>query len=208
VHVSFVHAHGRAGTFIEAVSQAIPELEYLETEAGLRQISNRGEGNVRISDWTFPNYNHISAPGPFPGDPWIDVGHWNVPVDDEHTLRLNIWAIRRQGGERDERTEAYFRTAAAYDPAQHHDALFRGEYPDDQCIALANAQDYVAQHGQGVSVDRSLEVLGRSDAGVALLRRVFTRELALLTEGKPTKSWRKLERAIPLPPQRPVTASA
>lgn len=207
VHVSFVHARGRAGAFINAVTQAIPELDYLETEAGLRQISNRGAGNIRISDWTFPNFNHISTPGPFPGDPWIDIGHWNVPVDDEHTLRFNIFAIVRQGGERDERIADYLRTSSEYDPAQHHDALFHNEYPDDQAISLANAQDYLAQRGQGVIVDRSLELLGRSDAGIVLLRRVFVRELDLLIEGKPTKAWRKLDQAVPLPPQRPTTAS-
>ncbi len=208
VHVSFVHARGREGTFIGSVSRVVPEIECVETEAGLRQISNRGEGNVRVSDWTFPNYNHINHPGIYPGYPWIDIGHWDVPVDDEHTLRLNMRTVARQGGEIDQRTIEYFEKTGDYDPANHHDALFRNEYPDDLCFELASAQDYVSLRGQGVTVDRSRETLGRSDVAIALLRRVFLRELGLLDEGKPTKTWRKLDGGLSLPEQRPTAASA
>ena len=55
VHVSFVHLAGKVGPFGEAVTAAIPKLEYSETDAGIRQIARRSEANVRISDWTFPN---------------------------------------------------------------------------------------------------------------------------------------------------------
>ena len=39
VHVSFVHHAGGAGPFGQIVTQAIPSLDYLETEAGIRQIA-------------------------------------------------------------------------------------------------------------------------------------------------------------------------
>jgi 5,5'-dehydrodivanillate O-demethylase len=202
VHVSFVHQKGRSGNFIKVVSQAIPELEYFETEAGIRQIATRGEGNVRVSDWTFPNNNHISIPGMEAGDAWIDVGHWNVPVDDEHTYRMNIWSTPSQSPAVDERITAYFRQAGAYDPSQHHDELIvEGRYPADHLFDLTSAQDYVAQRGQGVMADREHEVLGRSDAGIAFLRRVFTHEIDAIAESKPTKIWTKLREAAVLPEQ-------
>lgn len=203
LHVSFVHQKGRSGNFIKSVSQALPELEYFETESGIRQIATRGEGNVRVSDWTFPNNNHVSVPGLEAGDAWIDVGHWNVPIDDENTYRVNIWSTPKQSPEIDARVSAYFEKAGAYDPADHHDELFvEGRYPADQLFDLTSAQDYVAQRGQGVIADRELEVLGRSDAGIAMLRRIFARETDALANGKPLKVWRKLREAAVLPVQR------
>jgi 5,5'-dehydrodivanillate O-demethylase len=136
------------------------------------------------------------------GDAWIDVGHWNVPVDDEHTYRMNIWSTPSQSPAVDERITAYFRQAGAYDPSQHHDELIvQGRYPADHLFDLTSAQDYVAQRGQGVMADREHEVLGRSDAGIAFLRRVFTREIDAIAEGKPTKIWTKLREAAVLPEQ-------
>ena len=208
VHVSFVHQKGRSGNFIASVSEALPELEYVETEAGIRQIATRGAGNVRVSDWTFPNNNHISVPGLRDGDAWIDVGHWNVPVDDEHTYRMNIWSTPSQGAETDARIRAYFERAAAYNPADHHDELIKqGVYPDDPLFDLTSAQDYVAQRGQGIVTDREEEVLGRSDAGIAFLRRIYLRELDAIENGTP-KAWRKLGEAAELPVQRAASGIA
>ncbi len=202
VHVGFVHQKGRTGTFIGAVTQTIPELAYEETDAGIRQTATRGPGNVRVSDWTFPNCNHISQPGLQPSDPWIHVGHWNVPVDDTHTARFNIWATASTTPDVDARIRAYFEHAGDYSAADHHDELFHeSKYPLDDVMQLTSAQDYVAQVGQGTITDRERETLGRSDAGVAFLRRIFARELDALRDGAPPKTWRKLKEAVELPIQ-------
>jgi 5,5'-dehydrodivanillate O-demethylase len=50
-------------------------------------------------------------------------------------------------------------------------------------------EDEIAQTGQGKIPDRTEERLGRSDAGVILLRKIWERELRALSEGKPTKKW-------------------
>ncbi len=206
VHVSFVHQKGRSGSFIDSVSSALPELEYFETEAGIRQIATRGVGNVRVSDWTFPNNNHINVPGMEAGDPWMDVGHWNVPIDDEHTYRFNIQSIPSQDAQADSRIRAYLERTGEYNPANHHEELFSGVYPEDHLIELTSAQDYVAQRGQGVITDRTHEILGRSDAGVAFLRKIFAREIDAIVENRPTKSWRPLEHAAELPVQKATAA--
>ena len=92
---------------------------------------------------------------------------------------------------------------ANYDPTEHHDELFYGEtYPTEPVFQLTTAQDYVAQVGQGTIVDRGIEVLGRSDAGIALIRRIFFREMDAIREGRPPKAWRRLEEAVHLPIQR------
>ena len=203
VHVSFVHRAGRIGTFGDVVSSTIPELEYAETEAGIRQVATRSKNNVRISNWNFPNNNHINQPGLTLDDPWIDIGAWVVPVDDERTMRISLWTVASASDDADRRITQYFEEFGDYDPSRHHEELFgQRRYPEDVLVPLTSAQDYVAQVGQGVIADRASEWLGKSDAGVVLLRKIFWRELDETRAGRPTKQWRKLDRPIELPTQR------
>lgn len=196
VHVSFVHHKGHVGEFGEAVKATIPELEYFETESGIRQIATRSADSVRVSDWTFPNNNHITMPGPTKDAPWIDVCTWKVPVDDESTMRFTIWSAPSTNPDVDARLMRYFESVAEYNASDHHDELFLDDkYPIEPLFELTSAQDYVAQVGQGTIVDRGVETLGRSDAGIALMRKIFLREMDALREGRPTKVWRKLDMA-------------
>jgi len=52
-------------------------------------------------------------------------------------------------------------------------------------IANPRLQDTVICVGQGAIADRSADRLGRSDAAVILLRRIWQRELRLLAAGNP-----------------------
>ena len=54
---------------------------------------------------------------------------------------------------------------------------------------LVEIEDMIAQAGQGAIADRHHEKLGRSDAGVVMLRRLMARELQALAQGRPTKAW-------------------
>jgi len=91
-----------------------------------------------------------------------------------------------------------------YNPADHSEKLFReAPYFDfHDTLQLVSAQDYVAQVGQGAIVDRSQERLGKSDAGVILLRNIFRRELDAIKNGQPGKDWKpRTDLAkLPLPP--------
>lgn len=207
VHVSFVHHAGGVGPFGKIVTQAIPKLEYAETESGIRQIATRGPGNVRVSDWTFPNCNHIVTPGLAASDPWIHRGVWNVPVDDMHVLRFTTYIYAPMAPEKERETRAYWEAYSAYDPSRHHEALMeRKEWPAEPILQLTQAQDYVALVAQGAIADRAHERLGKSDAGIVTLRRIFWRELDALREGRPTKAWRKLDAPLELPKQVPAPA--
>jgi 5,5'-dehydrodivanillate O-demethylase len=192
------------GPFGEAVTPTLPKLDYQETDAGIRQIATRGKNNVRISDWTFPNNNHILIPSSFKEDPWIDLGLWIVPNDDRNTTRFQLYSVPYESAEAKARIIAHFERYAVYTPAEHHEELFEQDvYPDDPLLELTNAQDFVAAVGQGVIVDRSKERLASSDAGVVLLRRVLQREMAAIEEGGKGKEWRRLEHAVDLPMQQP-----
>lgn len=207
VHVSFAHQMGRVGEFGKAVTVAIPELSYEETSAGIKQTATRSKGNVRISEWTFPNCNHVRVPSLTEDDPWIDTGNWMVPVDDTNTARFSVRRIPSTTPEADRRITEYFADAENYNAADHHEALFiRHEYPDDKLVRLTSAQDYVALMGQGVVADRGRERLAQSDTGVTFLRRMFLRELAAIEAGTPTKHWSRADGHIelPLPAREPV----
>jgi len=202
VHVSFVHQAGRRGTFGDVVTTAIPELQYIETEAGIRQMATRSRTNVRISDWTFPNNNHITQPSLTRDDPWLDIGIWMTPIDDTNAARFTIWSAPAAGAETDRRFIDYCARHGGYNPADHHRELFdERKYPDDLVMELTSAQDYIAQIGQGAIADRENEFLGRSDAGIVFLRRIFLRELEAIRAGAPTKQWQKLDHPAELPVQ-------
>ena len=207
VHVSFVHVWGKMSRFGEEITTAIPELSYSETSAGIRQVATRSKHNVRVSDWTFPNNNHIVSPGPRKGDPWIHTSVWAVPIDDERTLRLTVSAVPSSDAETDRRI-AEDRTRE-FNPADHYDELFnQHRVPEVSTAQLLTIQDYVAVRGQGIIVDRMNERLGQSDAGIAILRAIFWRELEQIRLGRPTKQWSKLEKAAEMPIQVPESARA
>jgi hypothetical protein len=55
---------------------------------------------------------------------------------------------------------------------------------------LAVVQDIAVQAGQGRIEDREQERLGRSDAGIIQWRKILTRELHAIAEGRPAKEWK------------------
>jgi 5,5'-dehydrodivanillate O-demethylase len=210
VHVSFVH---RETGFGEVLSYAVPALRYEETEWGIRQYATRSSNNVRISNFSFPNCNHIVVPTGRPSPdrpphPWTDIFNWFVPVDDGHTAFYTARSAPVRGPDA-ERLRARLDGADRWNPADHHDEVFRGIMPGDNsgetATALVNAQDYVVQVGQGAVVDRARERLGRSDEGVIFLRRIFRRELDAIKAGRPTKSWVPKQEfsRLPVPPDVP-----
>ncbi|MCK9510902.1 MAG: Rieske 2Fe-2S domain-containing protein [Pigmentiphaga sp.] len=202
-HVSFVHQTLRVASFGEMVTNAIPELSYSETEAGIEQTARRGPGNVRKSNWTFPNNNHVVVPGLAKDDPWIDFVIWMVPADDEHSTRFTLYAFKPENDEQKQRFLGQFEKYGQYNADDHYDELFhhrRGPVEGD-VIGLISAQDYLAQRGQGIIADRSLELLGRSDLGIMTLRRIFWREMQALRDKQPIKAWRKRELPLELPTQ-------
>jgi 5,5'-dehydrodivanillate O-demethylase len=204
VHLSFAHLWGTAEQFgvMAAGGGEIPELAYSETSSGIRQIATRSNGNVRISDWTFPNNNHIVVPGPNKSDPWPHVSVWAVPVDDTHTMRFRLCSLQ----ENDPANREFIEASQQFDPSQHADRLFRGDLAGITDQALISAQDYVAVRGQGEIVDRTQENLSSSDLGVVFLRRIFLRELEAIQRGEPTKQWMRLAETVHLP-SPPVQAA-
>jgi 5,5'-dehydrodivanillate O-demethylase len=205
-HLAYAHKWGALSRFAEEITTEIPELSYEETSAGLWQTATRSNGNIRISDWTFPNNNHVKEPGPRQGDPWIDTFVWAVPVDDVLTKRFFIYAY--PDNDEDFSARVVADRSDDFDFIANSKALIeRQEMPLGK-TNLLQAQDYVAVKSQGDIMDRVNERLGQTDAGIAILRRVFLRELDALGGGKPTKSWTRITRPFELPMSVPQPARA
>jgi phenylpropionate dioxygenase-like ring-hydroxylating dioxygenase large terminal subunit len=211
VHVSFVHQESALG---ESLSYSIPEISYEETGYGIKQTATRAADNIRISDFSLPNCNHIVVPTYLPGveysarHPWSDLFNYFIPIDDEHTACYTMRSAPVPVELVDDLNE-WFDQTDQYNPADFEDEIFQGIMPDnrhgDTSTALVNAQDYVVQVGQGAIADRSRERLGKSDEGIILLRKIFRRELAAIRKGEPGNIWNNREgfARLPVPPGVP-----
>ena len=60
---------------------------------------------------------------------------------------------------------------------------------DPESTDYVRLQDHVAQIGQGRIPDHDSDVLGQGDVGVALIRKLWARELEALAKGKALKDW-------------------
>lgn len=201
-HLSFVHQWPTPTRLGEEIGPAIPELFYEETAAGIRQTAKRGENNIRISNWTFPNNNFVNSAPPFKGAPWVKVSAYQVPIDDENTLRISIMAY--PGGEIGEQVRNTGGILCLNSMDYAKELFVEHRVPDIPVAAAIMAQDYAAVRGQGTTQDRTRETLGASDAGIALLRRVIFRELDAIENGTPAKQWKRVEGPLPMP--TPVAA--
>jgi 5,5'-dehydrodivanillate O-demethylase len=140
--------------------------------------------------------------------PWSDLFNWFVPIDDEHTGFFTARSAPMRG-EFSEEFQSWLSSCDSYNPADFHEELFKGVMPDvdgNTINALQNAQDYIVQVGQGAIVDRSKEHLGKSDAGVILLRKIFRRELDASKKGQSGKHWKPRVgfAKLPVPPGIPL----
>jgi 5,5'-dehydrodivanillate O-demethylase len=194
-HLSFVHQWPNATRLGAEIGAAIPELQYEETSSGIRQTAIRPSG-VRISNWTFPNCNNVLGAPARPGDPWSTTVAWQVPIDDENTLRITMKSY--PGGE----TGASIRANGGVFQSkvmESADILFNEHrLPDHGPADLVRDQDYAAVRGQSRIHDRKQEHLGASDAGIALARRIFFREMEAIRNGSATKEWTKSEEPVVL----------
>src|SRR5579883_121864 len=215
LHISYVHRNGPLG---RSVSTEVPKLEYEETDWGLIQRAIRSD-NVRVSEFHWPNCNHVVAPMVSVGEKpvWVDTFAWKVPVDDEHIALIGVHRAPVTGDAAKRFEEGLVATGhydaerhiATYDPSHHHDdVLKRRNMPEDGLFRIM-AEDYIAIMRQGPIVDRAEERLGQSDAGVIFLRKVFWRELDALKAGRPSKAWKAHPglAELPMPPNAALAAA-
>jgi 5,5'-dehydrodivanillate O-demethylase len=103
-----------------------------------------------------------------------DHFEWRVPVDDTHTLSVT-WSFIRVPNEAEPFEQAEIPTwvSPITDPAT-------GRWITSHVIN----QDIVAWVGQGAVTDRSRELLGASDRGIAMLRRQLFNDIEAVAAGR------------------------
>jgi phenylpropionate dioxygenase-like ring-hydroxylating dioxygenase large terminal subunit len=191
VHVAFVH---RASVFTEGGLIGVPQVSATETDWGLALRAERPGGGVRVTQFGMPTMIHLKLVPQSRDGEWSDMVAWRVPIDDTSHYSFNIH-LHHLSGEAAER----FRERRARKPRDHRPvaelgaAVRRGEIQLDELKDhpdIVGIQDDVAQLGQGLIADREHEYLGRSDAGIILLRKLWLRELDALAAGRALKAWR------------------
>ena len=178
VHVNFAHRDHLVNT---AARPFVPTKTWgEETSFGLTQFQQRGEQTDKIH-FIMPNQCFLAHQlrtarddKPF----WFKALFWYVPIDDESHLHVLIMVYHTKRRERPEATpiheeiEAILAGRKTWADIANHPNIIR-------------IQDGVSICGQGKIEDRSREQLGRSDAALAMLRRMWRRELELLAGGQP-----------------------
>lgn len=212
LHVSWVHrksnfySDGRLSDFKDGqkdtggLEGTIVSFEAEEAEYGFVFRDVYDTGKVRVSYFEMPNALHIKV---WPVDAesgWRDFLAWKVPVDDESYHNFNL-TIAHVTGDAAERYRAHPQNPANQRRGEQWaeikrlgDEILAGrlrltEKDVGELAKSVNLQDYVAQRGQGVIVDRVHERLGQSDKIVILLRKLWSREMSKLANGEPVTQW-------------------
>lgn len=196
LHVYFVHP--RPG-YDRHDWRAIPTITAEETDYGMLEHVTRADGGRSQTTQVMPNISYRPYRKEL-GDT-IPTTHiaWRVPINDVSHRSFLVEIVHMTGEDAD-------RYRASRDPAHLRpydhtreliDRALAGTLDLDElpgwkdllAASLSNVQDGAAQEGQGAIPDRENEHLGRSDASVILLRRIWARELRNLAQGKPIKRW-------------------
>jgi 5,5'-dehydrodivanillate O-demethylase oxygenase subunit len=195
-HLPFTH---RDSYFSADARSGIPtEISRAETSWGLVTRATFPGGAIQVYNFGMPNIHDIRIPAPDPEIPWDDRIAWTVPVDDDLCIMFRVRLLPVTGDAATRYLERQQSAPVTDGPSAGElgEAVLAGKirFQDlrsaaKSAIAYVNAQDYVAQVGQGRIADRTREHLGRSDLGVILFRKIWERELRALTGKRPLKKW-------------------
>jgi 5,5'-dehydrodivanillate O-demethylase len=197
-HLAFVHTFGGSHNNLGRAYQ-LPEMDIYETDYGMVRETQVPGSKLRKTLYMLPNIMRILIPT---FNDIAEIGGWRdtyiivVPTDDANhrvyfTQNLHV-DDADLGAYHDMHARFAEKIAAAPSITQLTHEILAGkghinDYLDHPYLLLL--EDAITQGGQGQIVDRSLELLGRTDAGVAAMRRVWDREIRALADGKPTKDW-------------------
>jgi len=179
VHTSFLHTIVSGSQFTDEFG-VIPELDYVETPAGVAYIGGRRVGNnvwTRTTEIVHPNMQQVgpvweTGKGVHPFDGPM-MTRWIVPIDDESTMLIEI----RHISEEDEVTPAWWADRGTMLPAQL-------PISDDTEEQQRQPGDYEAQVSQRPIAVHGMEHLGASDRGITTYRRQIRQGIQAVKEGK------------------------
>ena len=200
-HIAFVHTFGESHDNLGRRFQ-LPDMNIYETDYGMIRETSVDGGDLRKTLYLLPNIMRILIPT---FNDLMEVGGWRdtyiklVPIDDKNhrvyfTMNVHIDdkdmdAYRKMN----ERFEAKVAEHPSITDLAHKILAGKAHLTDHlEHPHLLLLEDAVTQAGQEQMVNRDNEVLGRTDVGVAAMRRVFEREMNAVATGEPTKKWIRL----------------
>jgi 5,5'-dehydrodivanillate O-demethylase len=201
-HVAFTHRESaRRASRTDYLAPRVTSAE--ETEYGLRESQVISGKPTRYVHFHMPNVNQPRAEGRIEGSLrdaeklWADRLFWYVPIDDEHCVTFVVDYLPLTGDEAREYQERQrqAKSLITTTPNALAEAILQGRMRitdlDQQMSTyyLFWIEDYLSMVGQGSIPDRSNERLGRTDAAVILLRKIWERELRALAGGRPLTQW-------------------
>jgi 5,5'-dehydrodivanillate O-demethylase len=195
-HTEFLHWQFHYKTPSEVVSEETPFGLKLHTP-GLSGLSSYYDTGYFL----MPNAHEWAAP-PRQGE---KIGNyaigWRVPRDDESHIRFNLAVFPLRGQEAEayrERNEAR-KEQLEKSIVEYSDELLRGDTSLKEIrnrnitgSGLINIQDCALMASLGPMATREHhEQLGRTDAGIVKMRRLWRQELEALSEGRELREWRR-----------------
>ena len=193
-HVRFVHGRHRE-TARDQIVKGDPVISVTESEWGIKRFVQYPDGKTITAFFGMPNINYLNGQVVDAEIKRADLMVFKVPVDDENHIHFEVRSIPFTG----ERAREWLqrrrekRAKEAQNRADLVREILKGRLHlndiDPNRTDYVMFEDEVAQAGQGSIPDRTDEHLGRSDAGVILLRKIWERELRALAAGKLTKAW-------------------
>ena len=188
LHLHFVH---KVSTD-EVGLVEFPEIDVTETEYGILRKGIRKESGhnvTRTAFWMMPNVLMTFTPGRPSRPQWMLHLAWRVPINDTEMCSF-IVAAEKGGGE-GLKPRPEIEPDANYLTAEVLAGRMRVQDIDPDYPGLFMVQDNVALGGQGYVVDRSLDHLGQSDKALIFLRRMWSRELLAIAQGREPKLWKR-----------------
>jgi phenylpropionate dioxygenase-like ring-hydroxylating dioxygenase large terminal subunit len=196
-HLSFLHRafteQKRGGGDPDMYGRdGAPKLEGVETDFGVRMISRRNGGGgltyLRVSNFVMPCYGFVPTGG-LKGNPEGYTIHSHAPMDDEHSLRFNIFFRRnRPVTEEEKQLEGVIGPDHIKVRNIHNNYLQdRQEQKRETFTGMGKhflIHDSCATESMGLIYDRSKEHLGVSDGTVIAIRKFLLQSIRALDRGR------------------------
>lgn len=175
VHTFWLHGHTMKVKGIDRGSyyyRPIEKYSFEQFEWGIikRRVYRDTTGAVEEETGhplVFPNILRLPE-GP------LQALHWRVPVDDEHTMIIRAGLLPDKPGE--ERVHDEEPEVVRIPPETTPEG--------DHAMDTFTSQDRMAWETQGAVYDRTKEMLGAEDKGIAMYRRLLRQQVELIQAGE------------------------
>ena len=171
----------------------IPRISASETDYGLVSVATRSDGSKLYTHAFMPNIMLREVVIQQDLTNLTMHAAWRVPIDDVTTLSVMIDRVANP------EHAMHDSLKGMTDPNEIARRIMACEMSLDDVDPthplLPVIQDTVCMAGQGVVADRNAEHLGASDRAIGLLRKIWTREMGALEDGRPLKEWKRMDKA-------------